>query len=172
MHALRSFRIIDGKIEATLTKEDSERRISASASSNPTLNRAMVVDSRRFGRRPARTRMMLLVSSKSCSMSSERWSLRSSPAFAEGWSNARFRAISTITFWMAVPSVSAKRSRLSIVSEKIASWYIALPDIMGRRILLRAWRISILCDVEVNWSTRASKAKPNNTKKNATGSSR
>lgn len=72
--------------------------------------------------------------------------------------------------------VSAKRSKSSMVSEKIASWKIALPDTDGRRIFLRAERISSVCDSELNESlldlvTNASMQMPKRTKKNATGSS-
>ena len=130
--------------------------------------------SARLGRTPARTRTMILVNSKSCSMSSERCSPSLSSPLADGCVRHMFLAISIMTSWTSRVSVRASRSKSSIVSANTASWKTALPETDGRSILLsaertsRVWTSETLPGLVVN----ASITIPKRTKKKAAGSSR
>ena len=121
VQAWRSARIIEGKTEVMSTREEKASRIRVMASSEM-LSRSCGDDSPRLGSTPAKTSMIFRESSKSCSMSSESFSARDSPFVADWWCNERFRAISTITVWTFCPSVITSLSRVSMVSEKTASW--------------------------------------------------
>lgn len=77
------------------TRASRETWIRETASSG-SWGRIEEVCSARFGSTLARTRTMIRVSSKSCSMSSLRWSPSSSSSFADGCVRQRFLTMSTM----------------------------------------------------------------------------
>ncbi len=167
--------MIEGKISEASTRAPRDSWIRETASSVSCGRVEMC--SARFGRTLARTRTMIRVSSKSCSIPSERSSPPSSSIAAEGCVRQRFLAMSTIIICTSSPSVSAKRSKSSMASEKTASWKIALPDTDGLSIFFKAERIPMVCTSALGESlpgrvTKASITIPKSTKKKATGSSR
>ena len=123
MLACRSVLMIDGKISEASTRASREIAMRDTASSGSCC-RTNGTRSARFGSTVASTSTIILVSSKSCSISSERWSFSSSSSsspFADGCVKQRFLAISTMICWTSMLSVSARRSKSSIVSENTTS---------------------------------------------------
>lgn len=125
MLAWRSVLMTDGKISEASTRASREIATRATASSGSCCCRTDGACSARFGRTVASISTIILVSSNSCSISSERCSFSSSSSssspFADGCDKQRFRAISTIICCTSRLSVSARRSKSSIVSENTTS---------------------------------------------------
>ncbi len=137
--------MIDGKISAASTRASNDVCMVVTASSG-SCGREEGVCSARLGRMPASTRTIILVSSNSCSVSSEIWSPCSSSPFAAGWVRHRFLAMSTMTSWTLRLSVRASRAKSSRVSEKTLLSKTAGPATEGRSILFKADKAPRVCE--------------------------
>ena len=130
MLAWRSVLMIGGNISEASTRASSEAWMTDTASSG-SCDLTEGLRSARFGSTPARTKTMILVNMKSCSISSDKWSPLLSFPLADGCVRHKFLAISTMTSWTSRPSVRASRSKSSTVSANTASWKTALPETDG-----------------------------------------